>query len=476
MNARINRSPNKEKGAVLIFTAFALVLLVAMAGLAIDISHAYVNKTRLQNLADALALSAAISLAKQEKSGSITDVETFAEDYARNNTFPAFTGSSGNGEIASGISGAELAFTFSKFNPATGKDDLDDLDEESDWKSADAIDNAIFARVVVSPMSISTWFMNVLGIWLPGNFSHMTVAATAVAGSAPIVPCDVAPIMMCAEVDAAGEVIDDNCGDDTNPIPGVTDSNDCYGYELNALYCMKQQEGTWANDPLCPQPPTGSFGPGNFAFLDYDPPGLNPSLKYCAAGDPDCALNCKFPEDPITGLPVVSTKTGQNFGTASQGFNTRFNLYGGGLSSDQYPPDLVIGSGTNGNLDKVQVIGSETELSPEIYNNYKNAAPDTPSGEKNRRAIGIPFVDCREDMNGKENVKILGYGCFLMAREFGNSSNPYVYNDIDANKKFMYGVFLGEDDACLGTGDSNSKLDFGFFEVILYKDPLGGHS
>ena len=107
MKSQIN-PVQKENGAILVFTALALALMMGMAGLAVDFSHAYTNKTRLQNLADSLALSAAISLLN---SNAIGDKEVFAENYANTVTLPAFTASSGNAEI-SNISAAPDDLTF----------------------------------------------------------------------------------------------------------------------------------------------------------------------------------------------------------------------------------------------------------------------------------------------------------------------------------------------------------------------------
>jgi Flp pilus assembly protein TadG len=465
---------SKQQGTVLVLTALCLFVLMGMAGLAIDVGHTMVNKTIEQNATDAMAMSAAIRLNKKnDPATNIDELDAEAEGKA---TYALFknSNSKGNGEIQ-GWSDSNFNFTFAKVTDLS-------TSLSTAWQSAGAVDaggtpttvDTNFVRVASNARGVNTWFASVVG------FPQLAVSASSVAGTTPITPCDVAPIMMCAEVNpTTGAVLDDDCTNDSNPNATIAgEDKDCYGYEINALYCMKQQMGAWDNDPLCPDPPTGNYGAGNFGFLDYDPPGLNPSLKYCAAGDPDCALNCRFATDPDTGLPIVPTKTGQDFGQAQQGFNTRFNLYGGGLDPEDYPPDLVIGSGTNGDVTKVQRIGAETELT-DIYSIYKAAATDITTnvslGQKGRRILPIPFIDCRTSIDGKTDVKIKGFGCFMMAREYGNSSQPYVYDNIEPSKKFLYGVFVGND-VCSGVGKANSVHDFGIDKVILYKDPFGGHS
>ena len=50
---------DKQRGIALPLVVIGMVAMLAMAGLALDSSHAYVNKTRMQNTADAAALTAA---------------------------------------------------------------------------------------------------------------------------------------------------------------------------------------------------------------------------------------------------------------------------------------------------------------------------------------------------------------------------------------------------------------------------------
>ena len=49
----------RQRGVVMPIVVIGLLAMLAMVGLAIDSSHAFVNMTRLQNTADAAALAAA---------------------------------------------------------------------------------------------------------------------------------------------------------------------------------------------------------------------------------------------------------------------------------------------------------------------------------------------------------------------------------------------------------------------------------
>jgi Flp pilus assembly protein TadG len=56
------RRQGLEDGAIAIMTPFVLIVMIAMFGMALDLSRSYNRKTELQNLADAVALAAAASL------------------------------------------------------------------------------------------------------------------------------------------------------------------------------------------------------------------------------------------------------------------------------------------------------------------------------------------------------------------------------------------------------------------------------
>jgi Flp pilus assembly protein TadG len=496
-------SLRKAKGNVLVLTAAALFTLMGIAALAIDLSHAETNKTRMQNLADALALSAAISLYNKESSTTITNRERYAQTYAATITLPCFIGATtsctpnANAELngfastvlnPSTLAGDTTTFTFATVTATTSL-------TQATWSPAGSATSASaganFVRVSLPVVNIGTWFAGIM------NFQNMGVSATAVAGTSPITPCDLAPFAMCAAVDSNGNVKDPNCQDKTNTTLG----NDCYGYVLNALYCMSDESNP-SPSILCP---TGTaLGPGNFGFLNTSG-GNNASLQICTAGDPSCNLNCDY----LTSMP---TKTGQNFGQVSTGFDTRFNEYPGGnqLPSATYPPDMVTGSNlqhlanpelNNGLVDNqgnplagfvnyVQTIGSETALST-AYSSYQNAyASGTVTGVTaatidsaavanhgiyGRRIFSIPFVNCNTSLNGNSAAPIVGYGCFFMAREYGNVSVPYQYNgNTPANNKYLYGEFINGN--CSGIGKSTStSSNYGFYNVILYKDPIGNN-
>lgn len=501
----------KAKGSVLVLTAIAIALLVGMGSLAIDLSHAYTNKTRLQNLADALALSAAISLNKGEKSVAYPDEEAFAQNYASTNTFPAYTASLGNQEVLDGISTAELDFTFAQdwsSNPA-------------DWHAANGISKARFARVTVNSNNSAanfmlTWFANLFA------FNQIVVSTSAVAGPIPAVPCNIIPMMMCGQTDNRnvdapdGDGVDRDCTNDNDDndyvdylsptyskaaqynaaindidggTPGTEDGNkDCYGYELNVVYQLKWQKENGM--------------PGNFSYFESGSGGS--ATRECMAGDTACTVNvCKdFAETP-SGLQLeVVSEPGQKVGPVAQGLNTRFDDFSGPVKYPDYKPDSnVLGSIIGDTkydwrwifheFDQDNGIKIQTEKddpspplaytsasvqqfnklpSPPNYNpDYlTRTVIDSGSGHsfiRGRRLISVPLVSCKEQ-NGKKPFEILGFGCLFLTHTVKNTGND------SAN---IYGEFLDADN-CKTSGEETSGANFDFYKVILYKDPFGAHS
>ena len=58
----LSSTPRRQRGIILVLFAIAMVVMLGMAGMALDGAHGMLNKTRLQNTVDAAALSAAKTL------------------------------------------------------------------------------------------------------------------------------------------------------------------------------------------------------------------------------------------------------------------------------------------------------------------------------------------------------------------------------------------------------------------------------
>ena len=272
-----------QQGAVLVVFVAAAAVLIGMAGLALDMGHLFLNKTRLQNALDAAALSGAKTL---NDGASVTDAETDAIA-----TFNLLTDS----EMAAANLVPTVDFSVSSrpFNPGAIAPD------------------ARFVRVTVADFSMDAWLTRIL----PGIDGTQSVAGMALAGPSPPLStagqvCDIAPILMC------GDPADTDCSDGA-----------CYGYNMGSeeeIELKTNSKNAKADDWI--------VGPGNFQLIELGcGPGGNCVREALAGGYSGCA----------TGDGTVPTKPGNTVGPTAQGFNTRFGIYQGGMSASDYPPDTV---------------------------------------------------------------------------------------------------------------------------------------
>ncbi len=468
----------KAKGVVLVLVALSLVVLMGMAGLAIDLSHAEVNKTRLQNLVDALALSAATSLSKGESSSTITDIEAYARYYAVTYTLQGFKDSAGNLEVST--ADGDLTFSFA----------TDYSSNFDDWKTdPTAITDAKFVRVAITnPMSIPTWFGKVIG------FDNMQVAASAVAGIIPIVPCnDILPVLACAA---------------DNPILGkdkVCSDGSCFGYQTNTTFCFKTSDAT-GSTPECPAIPSAYTGliSGNFGWMDVGPGGH--AVNDCAAGDPDCTMS--FCQKFASG-GEISSQTG-NISAIEQGFNTRFDDYKGAYKAPGDPtkptvyfPDIIVGGkntpitssvpANNTRSDgatltppstntpvPIQAISSSGLMATNLHINYKTIINSSATGDHDadpghlpkggRRIAAVPFIDCNavEIKNGGKftvtAASVRGWACLFLTQPMAGGGDGNIYAEVT------------DIDNCDAVGIPTAKFDTDLYKVILYKDPFSSHS
>ncbi len=273
----------KQQGAVLVLFIAGALVLIGMAGLAMDMGHSYLNKTRLQNALDAAALSGAKTL----NDGS--DIPTARADAL--STFNAHL----EGEMGdiSPVPVFEFSQTLVSFVSGSVEPD------------------ARYVRAKVSDFQTVTGLSRVI----PGVGNTQNITGSAVAGPSPPLGtgggevCDIAPVLMC------GDPSDTDCSDGS-----------CYGYDMGAEeeIALKTHAGNEKKE--------WAVGPGNFQLIELDcGPGGSCVREELAGGYSGCA----------TQGDTVTTKPGNTVGPVAQGFNTRFAQYQGGMSSNEYPSDTV---------------------------------------------------------------------------------------------------------------------------------------
>lgn len=273
---------HRQRGAALILFSVGLLAILGMAGLALDMSHAYLNKSRLQNALDAAALSGAKTI---NEDGTTADAEADAI-----NTFNEHL--EGDLVDAGLVPVIEFSETLVPFSPGAVEPD------------------ARYVRARIDNFPMDMWLASVL----PNVGNTRSIAGTAVAGPSPPLGsapdsevCDIAPILMCGTDDT-------DCGDGS-----------CYGYDVNGeeeitLKTHSQSSEDW------------EVGPGNFQLIDIGCGSGGACVRDAIAGGySGCATNGD----------TVPTEPGNTVGPVAQGFNTRFGQYSGPVSPADYPPDTV---------------------------------------------------------------------------------------------------------------------------------------
>jgi hypothetical protein len=259
---------------------------------------------------------------------------------------------------------------------------------------------AKFVRTSVAGFATQMSLISVLGI------SSINVAGNAVAGPSPpiVSACNVVPVFMCANP--------------ANP--------PLYGYQIDQVVALNQVTGT-----------TSAIGPGNYGLLSLGGNGGNIVKNNLAGSYSSC----------VSTGPNVPTEPGVAAGPVSQGINTRFNDYKGGLSADTYPPD-VINSGahqttlttdSNGNVTQGSTIVTTAGQLNFNYASYtallQNKAYDTqpaPGGTAafGRRILAVPLGDCTGAANGKNTVTVSGFACVFLLQQLPVGSNDTIFAQI----------------------------------------------
>ena len=221
-----------------------------------------------------------------------------------------------------------------------------------------------YVRVRMSnDLTMDTFFMTALGQ------NDLDINTSSIAGPSPTlgVACDIAPIMVCGN-------------------PNASDST-FWGYNVGDDVTLKLS--TDSNNEV---------GPGNFQLIRLGDSTGGADIRDNLAGmfDQCAAVTDTMPTEP-----------GNTVGPVAQGLNTRFGIYNGPVSADEFPPDLVV---TPGNYDQYQ-------------DAYNGGNWDREDGVEGRRIIAVPFGDCTGTINGAGNVDILGLGCVFLTNPATQAGN-----------------------------------------------------
>ncbi len=403
---------NRQFGVALPLVIIAMVAMLAIAGLAMDSSHAFVNKTRLQNMTDAAALAAA----------KVYDgiANTIPATAAANSLFGINTDGSGNFEIDGAYDAGDITVivqwspTLNPFTPSG---------------------IGPYVRVIATGFNMATGLSAVIGI------TSMDIASSAVAGPSPTIDntvCNIAPLVVCAN--------------DINA--------DYYGFNQTDLMVLKPSPGDHAD-----------VGPGNFKLLRLECPG-GACIRDAMAGDFDA---CATTDETVETEPgVTAGPTSQGFNTRFGVYNGPISPgdYPPDLVVHQASPPLDTYLDASDN-DVItwgdQTVTNASEIGGYDYSDYlsRNANPgqhDFPDGVKGRRVLTMPVADCTGDESGQSTLEVKGFACYFMLQQIGGGQD-----------KNIFGQFVDKCVAS-GAPGMDTGSGPGPYIIQLYKDPDSGDS
>ncbi|MFC4313497.1 pilus assembly protein TadG-related protein [Steroidobacter flavus] len=420
------KSRTAQRGAVAVLIAIAMGALILTAGLALDMGHVFLNKTRLQNVVDAAALAAARTL---DDTGNTALATAEAQQAFGNNA-----AATGNRELSTAYGGGagslQVTIEYSTTLPPF----------------AAGAPSGPYVRVRATGFTMPAWLVRIGGIF------QKTVAATAVAGPRTLnvgsTVCNVAPMMVCGNAAA----------------PNM------WGYTLNAPVVLKKST-PGGQSPV---------GPGNFQLIQLGGSGAAVVRENMAGSYDAC----------ITGGSTIQTQTGNEAGPVAQGLNTRFGQYNGPMHGTEstYPPDVIVDaqnpalravqSGQTYNVyqGNTQVTAANINQLLYDYQDYLHDLMNPASydyqpineggtGAFERRVLAVPVGNCTGTTNGQGSVPLLGFACFFLlqpAEQQGNDS-------------FVYGQFIS-DCSVNGTPGPSPVAGNGPHIIQLYDDPNSSDS
>lgn len=287
----IARFTRDDQGAILLFWAFALAVVLGMVALFFDIGRVASTQSELQSYADHVALAAAgeldgktdaISRAQGAAAALISDSQTF-------------------GLGGQALSSVDYTLEFFSTLPPS---DLSAMAAGLTRIPADAV----YARVTLTPKTVSYTFGAALQVLTGAARSDPAVGATAVAGFTQYA-CDITPMMFCI------------------PSPSFDADNPATIGDMIRLRSGGQG---------------AAWGPGNFGFLEPTTLALDASGNCAGSGGTGPTLRCVLGAvGNITqcfAVRGVNTEPGQKVGITNDALNTRFDMWSGAMNSEKNNP------------------------------------------------------------------------------------------------------------------------------------------
>jgi hypothetical protein len=474
---------NRQSGAVLVVTVIALLVILGMAGLAIDSGHSFSRKTRLQNSVDAAALAAAMKLLGQMQANvnngvfgdvSVTNANAAGLAAHKANLNDFGTNWFASSSTSSPTSTSDIDFCWSK-NLQDFSNCVTTFHVDAD---PDLTDTAFFVRAKVDTATALNFIMQVI----PGMGTTRTVGAVAVAGTIGLLyNCDVSPYFVC---DNSTGPTDDDCSD-----------GDCFGRPVTWDAPEGDPEHNFA--PL----PSHFFGldssstynvpasPESSCPYDSISNSYNNGSSYCAQVQDNSGvffINKPTTNDWLfnTGVDISGVRALLNLidiNGKSAGANdikgnivnpslctdpNAVDMAAGNVSSLDQAVNILFGESPNGQGDPVPIpdgtsysdFYDNVTTNPISYRDYRAAyiagAYKNNNTKFHQRLRNVPVLDCKTgiaDINGdgkpdlkpSDSPKMVGHACFFFPRKMYDSNDkdssapPLKYALEGSNEDFL---------------------------------------
>ena len=414
----LSTRPARQGGAIIVLIAIAMLAILAMGGLALDGSHMFLNKARLQNSVDAAALAAAKVL---DQTGDEARARTAVTSLLGLNAQAA-----GNQELNGVLSGGglnvtvEFSRTLQPFSPGTSP--------------------AEYVRVRALNFTMPAWLMRVV------SNANKAVGATAVAGPSPTIleACNIVPLVVCGTPPAQGG------------------SAPYWGFQPDQVHVLKSASGQ--QSPI---------GPGNFQLLRLGGSGGAVVRENLAGGYNGCFTGGTLPTEPGNSVGPVTQGINTRLNIYSGPMNGTQDTYPPDVVTRQTVPALQYDDTTGAVTQGGQVITSSSQLNFN-HRNYQSRVQNSqfdvqprPNGRGafERRIMPVPIADCTGSNNGQSDLPILGIGCYFLLQEAvqqGTRSN-------------LFGEFVADCPAGGAPGPNPTAIP-GPHIIQLYRDFTSGDS
>jgi Flp pilus assembly protein TadG len=363
-----------QSGAILIIVAISLVILVGITGLAIDLGHAFVNKSQLQNIADACALAGASAL--NETTAGIVE----AQSRATNNT----------------ASGLNNKFEFNS-NPLT---------IDAAWVTySTALNGTYMAYAAAQGSPAGIKFVKVA---IPSAQASEVLFGTVIPGIPNVINLGAEAIAGRANQQQVCNGVLDPFAAPPGPPPGLSDPTGNFGYIAGYVYEVRFAPGNSGHNCSTIFPLNSTTG--NFGFADPDGIGGSMTDFRREILDTTPGGNCVKID-----LAALDPNTGGSGNAALQAIQDRFDQ---DTNSAPYTTLAAYNSG---------YVNSSTNGRRIIRVAFRdNYVPPGMSGRYNVVGFGCFFMADRPDANPPSSAVCLMYigGCGTSGNATGSSNQP----------------------------------------------------